>query len=100
MTKRDLQTIEWNYKRYINSTAETIEQAYKKPSGSKKMAFNDIWWMCRQMHGWGLKVISHTAQFFTAGFQYCDPENGNIRFRYITKSRILDADLPICGMCD
>ena len=95
MTKRERQQIEWNYLKYINSTAETIEQAYRKPSKEKKQAFTDIWYMCRQMHGFGLKVISHTSQFFTCGFQYVHPENGNVVFRYITKGKVRDMDWPI-----
>ena len=75
-----------NINRYINSTDYTLAHVYGKYSIAKAHAFEYCENLMRKLNGWGLKILSHNTFMFTAGFLYNDPDNGNIKFMYITPS--------------
>lgn len=73
-----------SYRSYLESGYYDINQAYANPSYAKIRAFKDCWWMCKQLHGTGLKVISKNTFVFTAGFEFVNDETGEVMFMYIT----------------
>ena len=86
-------------------TAKEMERQarnhYKEWKRSKDYALNSVygsysvykaraWRYCQEkqleLNGYGLKVITHTYQMFTAGFEYYNEKDGTAKFYYITPS--------------
>lgn len=80
MTKRDRQIVE----AYKDSTKWNLWFAYKSFSKAKDRAWDYCEYLCKEMNGKDLKVISANTSFFTAGFLFY--EDGQEKLMYITKS--------------
>lgn len=82
-----------NYWQWRRSIYTDLNKAYGKCSKAKKEAWEYCQDLCRRKNGEGLKVISRNAHMFTAGFEYPDPDTGELYFMYITKS--YDQEVPV-----
>ena len=75
-----------HYNAWERSEDYALEFAYKSFSVYKARA----WRYCQEkqakLNGYGLKVITHNSQIFTAGFEYCDEKTGTVKLYYITPS--------------
>lgn len=76
-------TARGNLNRYATSDMYDIFDAYGRPSIYKVRAWEYCKELCHKFSGWGLKVISRNTSIFTAGFEYADPETGEVIFMYI-----------------
>ena len=74
-----------NYLTYRNSSWTELYDAYDSFSKGKVDAWKYCRDLCKQYNGRDLKVVNRNCHKFTAGFEYTDPESGEIMFMYITK---------------
>ena len=87
MTRKEMERQARNhYKAWERSEDYALEFSYKSYSANKARA----WRYCREkqteLNGYGLKVITHNACIFTAGFEYYDEKAQAVKFYYITPS--------------
>ena len=67
--KVDLGEIVYTEKKIIDSNIETnLHDVYNSPSIYKQNAFYDIECDCKDVHGYGLHIISHNVNFFSTCF--------------------------------
>lgn len=95
MRRREMERrAEGNYLAYERSHYGDLLDAYTKCSEAKRAA----WLHCRDLmaehDGWGLKVISRNTWMFTAGFEFTNPETGELMFMYITPSYDVAVSAP------
>ena len=64
--------------------------AYKKPSARKIDAYYAIKRECVERGGYGLCVLTASAQYFTVGYFYPDAETGELRACIKLPTRTLD----------
>lgn len=93
MTKR---TMERNALEHISvykeSESYSLDTCYGRYSKAKANAWKYCEELCNRLDGWGLKVVTHNVNIFTAGFLFTDDETGVIRFMYITPSYDVSVD--------
>jgi len=73
-----------NISSWRNSRYTDLNSAYGRCSSAKKRAWEYCQDLCRKYEGEGLKVISRNGYRFTAGFEYADPNTGELMFMYIS----------------
>ena len=94
MTTRDQKSMAHSaYYRYRKSTWNELYDAYSNFSKGKVDAWRYCKDLCAKLNGRDLKVVSRNCHKFTAGFEYTDPETGEIMFMYITKG--YDMAVPV-----
>ena len=96
MTKKQMERqARKHYKAWERSEDYALEFVYKSFSVYKARA----WRYCQtkqvELNGYGLKIISHNSQRFTAGFEYCDEKDGTAKFYYITPSYDCAVDITV-----
>lgn len=74
------------YPYYQQSTATELCDVYDSYSSAKASAWKYCQELMAKHDGWGLRIISHNVFMFTAGFLFCGPETGVLKFMYITKT--------------
>lgn len=74
------------YADYQRSNATELFDVYGRYSVYKAHAWDYCQDMMHRHDGWGLRIISHNTNIFTAGFLFNDPETGALKFMYITKN--------------
>lgn len=93
MTRR---TMERNALSHIDafkaSTDYSLDTCYGRYSKAKANAWDYCKELCYRLGWWGLKVITHNVNIFTAGFLFTDEQTGVIRFMYITPSYDVSVD--------
>ena len=77
---------------YDRSTATSLSDVYGRFSTAKARAWEYCKDLCATSNGWGLKVISHNTNFFSAGFLFTDPETGVVRFMFIAPAYDIEVD--------
>lgn len=82
--KREKELCACNYNAWQRSGLYSLRDAYGRYSAAKERAFNQCRAWCYALDGSGLKIISHNSQVFTCGFEFPDPETGEMHFMYIT----------------
>ena len=82
-----------HYKAWKRSDDYSLDSVYKRFSEYKGRAWRHCQEKQAELNGRGLKVITHTYQRFTAGFEYMDSDTGEARFYYIAP--LFDWDIPI-----
>lgn len=82
------------YPLWERSTADSLSHVYSRYSDAKARA----WEYCQNLqfkyNGWGLRVVTHNQQMFTAGFLFEDPETGVLKYMHITKSYDCSVEVP------
>ena len=73
-----------HYPMYLRSSDTSLYDVYGRFSVAKAKAWEYCKTLCEEHNGWGLKIISHNYNVFTAGFEFCDAETGVLCFMYIT----------------
>lgn len=81
-----------NIRAYDESTEYSIFNAYKNPSPRKVGAFEHCLDIMHRYGGRALKVVRHNCFVFSAAFLFDDPNTGEIKFAYITPSRLTICD--------
>lgn len=72
------------YRRWLARPEGTLDDAYGRYSPAKYRAWRDCERRCTERNGYGLSVITHNTNVFTAGFMY-EGEMGKM-FYVITPS--------------
>lgn len=72
-----------NIKGWRNSDCTELYDAYGKCSKKKRNAWQHCKDLQKEYNGRDLKIISHNSYKFTAGFEFVDPDTGEIMFMYI-----------------
>ena len=67
MTIKSKQAQHW-LAAYTASKYHSVEQAYANPSSRKIEADRECWERCQREKGYGYRIISAGAQFFTAAW--------------------------------
>ena len=75
-----------HYKAWERSKDYALEFVYNSFSANKARAWRYCHTKQAELNGYGLKIISHTLQMFTAGFEYYDEKAQTVKFYYITPS--------------
>ena len=75
------------YRAWENSRDYSLDHCFNSYSTAKARAWEYCEKLFHKYDGYGLKVISHNGWIFTAGFEFADPETGEIKFMYITPSK-------------
>ena len=91
MTKNEMM-MRANIKAYDNSTDYSIFHTYNKPSSRKIGAFEHCIEIMHRYGGRALKVVHHNCFVFSAAFLFDDPDTGEIKFAYITPSKLTICD--------
>lgn len=73
-----------NIEAWKKSNATELWHVYDKFSHNKVKAWEHCEELCYRFGGSDLKIISHNSFIFTAGFEFADPETGEVMFMYIT----------------
>lgn len=73
-----------NINYWRQSDMHELYHAYNSASTAKWRAWDYCKELCNKYNGHNLKIISKNSFVFTAGFEFIDPENGNLKFMYIT----------------
>ena len=89
MTSAQKRTALNHYSAYKRSTTYSLNEAYGKYSSAKANAWEYCENLMEKHDGHGLKVISHNAHIFTAGFMF--EQDGKEMFMYISPS----SDIPV-----
>jgi len=85
MTLRERQkTAKANYQRWRTSRYTDLRSAYGRYSRDKQDAWEYCEDLCKKKDGSGLKIISRNSWKFTAGFEYPNPDTGELMFMYIS----------------
>lgn len=71
---------------YKNSSDTELYHVYGTCSRKKLEAFDDCRKLMADYDGRDLRILSHNSHVFTAGFEYMNPETGEVMIMYITKS--------------
>lgn len=82
-----------NIDSYNRSGYHDIYEAYDRPSSNKVSAWKYCQNKCSSYNGRGLKIISRNTYTFTAGFEFDNPETGELMFMFITPS--YDVAVPL-----
>lgn len=73
------------YSRYLKcETNDNLYNYYTKPSYAKIKAMEYCKKLCRDLHGYNLRIIGYNSMQFSVGFEFYN-ENGVLCFAYITK---------------
>ena len=91
MTRKEMM-IRADIQAYDNSTDYSIFHAYKNPSPRKVGAFEHCIEIMHRYGGRALKVVRHNCFVFSAAFLFDDPDTGEIKFAYITPSKLTICD--------
>ena len=75
-----------HYKEWKRSGDYALDSVYGSYSANKARAWRHCQEKQLELNGYGLKVITHTYQMFTAGFEYYDKKAQTVKFYYITPS--------------
>ena len=86
ITKTEKRLMFGAYRKYKESTDTELYDVYNKVSNAKKNAMEYCKELMHKLNGRDLRIISHTVQFFTVGFEFPDEETGELNFAYITKA--------------
>ena len=78
MTKMKIINNEYYVNRYNHSTAAYLDEVYDKYSDEKAEAFEAIRQEMLENNGWGLRITSHTIQFFTCAYLMTNKQTGEI----------------------
>ena len=73
-----------HYKKWKRSGDYALDFVYGSYSANKARAWRHCHEKQAELNGYGLKVITHTYQMFTAGFEYYDEKAQTVKFYYIT----------------
>lgn len=80
---------QWKRSKYGN-----LNDAYKTGgSDAKRRAWRHCERTCEALKGTDLKVVSKSVNFFSAGFQFVNPETGVVQFYFITASYEIAVDM-------
>lgn len=85
MNKKQIGMV-WSYE---HAKAETLYQAYGRPSYNKVRAFRDCEAAKAAHNGYGARIPSASCHFFTYAFKYRDAE-GRERMQYHTHANVYD----------
>lgn len=91
--KQQERTAEVKYTQYENSSDYSLDCVYGRYSQAKQQAWNYCENLMQRRGGWGLKVVTHNLNIFTAGFMYEDKDTGCEMFMYITPN--YDIAIPV-----
>lgn len=72
---------------YDNSKSFSVKVTYKKPSKAKQSVEAIIRATMLSERGFGFRVLSHNAQFFSCAYLVPDKENGNLFLHVFTPTR-------------
>lgn len=82
MTKRQRSI----YERWQASENVALQDVYKTCSAEKWRAFDHCRTRFAELNGFGFRIIGANTFGFSVGFEYENPEYGNVVFVYITKN--------------
>jgi len=76
-----------NYRNYLRSSDTNLYDVYKSHSLAKSRAWEYCKNLCAEKNGRNLKIVTYNDMMFTAGFEFSDPETGELCYMHITKTR-------------
>ena len=83
--KKNAKIAKAHYTQYENTHYYNLWDCYTSYSHNKIKAFEYCENLCNMLGGWGLRIISHNMMQFTVGFEFADPNTGELMFAYITR---------------
>jgi hypothetical protein len=93
--KQRQNTARANISAWRNSNYTDLNSAYDRCSKDKRDAWEYCVDLCRRKNGTGLKVISRNSYRFTAGFEFDNPDTGELMFMYISPTYDQEVSLAI-----
>ena len=74
----------WYQKQSIHTS--DLSYYYVRHSSAKDAAMNYCKDLMYRFNGYGLSILSYNCQTFAVGFEFINPEDGNVMFAYITRA--------------
>lgn len=73
------------YEAYRNARHSELWEVYGSYSRAKEQAMEYCLELMDNLNGWRGRIISHNIMVFSFGFEFINPETGDLSFAYITR---------------